>query len=493
MECQEWECNMAKKQKKDKKIKILVHADSPRAATGFGTVTKGIFDYLARTGKYEIEIFGVNDIGFVDPDPEKTPYKILPAMLPGAMQQDFYGRNRFIDVVRGGDKFLKPPWDIIFTLNDPFIFEQPILTPEIGMIEAVKDLNNIYREKTEPHMWFKTVSYWPVDSSIKENWVEHAIGISDYSVAYTDYGKKEIEKANQKLPKPMRINLDVIYHGSSLKNYYPITDKEKRDFKATFFQKAKIDLDNTFIVGIVARNQVRKDIPRAMKVFKEFQRRRPDSFLYIHAKEQDAWGSLAEYARQFNLEIGKDWIYPGNFDAAMGYPVEILNKIYNIMDVHILTTKGEGWGLPITEAMATKTLNICPNITSIPEIFNTVGNDYEDLNTLEGADIRGIPVKSGSTSSEWITDGPSDFERVRPLTNVDDMVKKLVWAYDNPDKTKAIVDRAHEWVQILDWAKIAEEWDVFFQRVYNDLEQERKHGKNKKQKENKSKDTKGVS
>ena len=42
---------------------------------------------------------------------------------------------------------------------------------------------------------------------------------------------------------------------------------------------------------------------------------------YIHAKENDVWGSLGEYARAFNLEVGRDWIFPGKFDQATGYPV----------------------------------------------------------------------------------------------------------------------------------------------------------------------------
>lgn len=473
---------------KNKKIRILANIDSPRVSTGFGTVAKGILNNLAYTGKYEIDIFGVNDQGFLDPDPKKYPYRILPAMQPSMRAVDVYGRVRFINILRGADNFLKPSWDIIFTLNDPFIFEEPVL-PNVGTMDAIKDLSALYRQKMSPEHWFKIVSYWPIDGPIKENWVEHAIGLPDSSIAYTNYGKEVIEKANNKLHKPMKFNLDVIYHGCNIKDFYPISEEEKNKFKDSFFKKVKVDMKNTFIVGLVARNQVRKDIPRAMKAFKEFQKRRPDSILYIHAREVDAWGSLGEYARNFNLELGKDWLFPGKFEESVGYPIKSLNKIYNIMDVHISTTTGEGWGLPITEAMATKTLNICPNITSIPELLNTVGNDVEDLADLETLEIRGIPVKAGSTTSEWTTHGPADYERVRPLTNVDDMARKLLWAYDNRDKTQKIVDRAYDWVQNLSWESIADKWDELFQKVYNDLEKEREDAKkgSKDKKDNNSK------
>lgn len=813
--------------KQYKKIKILVIGDSPACATGFANVIHGIFKPLVETGRYEVDVFGINDRGGWK-DPKEYPYRIWPAMLPG-VQDDVYGRVRFINILRGGNREVRPPWDIVFTLNDPFIFEAPMMVFNKGLMEMIRHIYDLYRQKAKPEMWFSTVSYWPVDSSIKENWVEKAIGLSDYSVAYTKYGKREIEKANNKCSKPSDKPIDVIYHGTDTKSYFPLPKKEVEEFKSKFFKNAI--QPSTFIVGCVARNQMRKDLPRVMKIFREFQKRRPDSFLYIHAQETDVWGSLMEYARNFNLEHGKDWTFPGNFDPNIGYPRKTLNLIYNMMDVNISTSLGEGWGLClysetliktrngykeikninigefvltrvgyrevldkkqrdysgelieitvkgrsekdslkltpshqiltnngwkkaseidrddvlydvkdefelysrqifdlaeycdgleycrtekyiwsygsrkrnykryvylnkdfaelyglylaegsacrngivfsisqdereltdklrtliqrvwglnvlieddkkskkrwvricgvvlrkfyegiagrgaknkeikiydrltkhtatkilkgfwtgdgsrekygyemttcsrklayglsalgdrigirftiehnnkrdsyrlrtttvyaynfsmilgnqsfekykfnkrnnelkiknirkikysglvydlgindehefmthhclvhncITEAMLTKTLNLAPNITSIPEIFDTEGEDMDDLTKIGASqNIRGIPLKSGLSSSEWATYGPDDYERIRPLTNVDDAVKKLVWIYDNQDKVKGIVDRAYDWVQKLSWDKIAHEWDIYLQKVYNSLLIERKQG-----------------
>jgi glycosyltransferase involved in cell wall biosynthesis len=461
-----------------KKIKILCFADSPRVSTGFGRVVHGIFKNLVKSGKYEVDIFGVNDLGFYNPDSDEYPYRILPAMVPG-IAGDYHGRMRFVNVLRGADLFLKPSWDIVFTLNDPFIFEEPVVADNIGTMDAIMDLKNVFREKLDPKHWFKVVSYWPIDSSIKENWVEHAIGLPDYSVAYTQFGKEEIERVNNKLLHPMKLNLDIIYHGTNVKDFNIVSGREVMEFKKSFFQKAKIDIENTYIVGVVARNQPRKDLPRAMRVFKEFQKRRPQTMLYIHARESDVSGSLAEYARWFNLEVGRDIMWPGHFNEATGYPIKSLNLIYNLMDVQISTTQGEGWGLPLTEGMATKTLAIAPNITSIPEMFNTKGFNLDSLDDLETKEIRGIPVKAFSTNSEWATYGPSDFERIRPLTNIDDMAKKLVWVYDNPDKTKKIANRAYEWVRKYTWDIVSAQWDELLTKVYNQLEEERKNESNK--------------
>jgi len=88
--------------------------------------------------------------------------------------------------------------------------------------------------------------------------------------------------------------------------------------------------------------------------------------------------------------------------------------------------------------------------------------------------VRGIPVKAGSNSSEWFCLGLEDNERIRPLTNVDDMVSKMVWAYQNKRKVDEIVERAYKWVQGQNWELKVKEWDKLFQRAYKDLEKERR-------------------
>lgn len=471
--------------KEEKKIKILVHADSPDVATGFGTVTRNIFRYLANTGKYDITIFGVNDRGGWK-DPVKHPYKIYPTVSPASRGMDVYGRMRLLNIIRGADADIRPPFDIIFTLNDPFIYEERIPGIEQGTLRAISEIGRVYREKFSPDTWYKIISYWPVDSEVKENWVHEAVDVADVSVAYTNFGKEELEifSGNEH-------EVDVIYHGTDTENFFPISEKEKAYFRKQFFQ-GKLD-DEAFIVGIVARNQMRKDIPRAMRIFKEFQKKRPQSILYIHAKETDAWGSLKEYARQLGLEYGKDWMTPAAFNENIGFPIEALNKIYNVIDVHMSTSLGEGWGLPITEAMATKTVNIAPLHTSIPEIFGVGGLrnvDIEDANKLnEENELRGMPVKAGSTLSEFVTFGPEDYERFRPVVNVDDAVKKLVWLHDNPKERKAIAERAYTWVQQYSWNNVVKDWDNLIQETYHQLEEERQNAELKPKKTGTNKKT----
>jgi len=473
------------------KIKILVWGDSPTVATGFGTVIRGIFTELAKIGKYDIDIIGINDRGGWK-DPQQYPFKIYPAKIGIEEAGDLYGRPRLIAAPLGRDTDLKPPWDIIFTLNDPFILEQPLPIFKEGTLTILRQEQEALKKQKQvnPKFWFKIISYWPIDSPLKGNWIKKAIAVPDYSVAYTQYGKKQIEKADLILDKPTNISpkIKVIYHGINLKNFYPLPKDKVQQFRKEFFEdKLKPD---TFLIIVVARNQLRKDLPRTMQIFKEFQKRRPDSFLYFHCQESDVWGSLKEYARNWNLRLGEDWAYPVGFSANIGFPIEALNYIYNSADCILSTSLGEGFGFYNLEGFATKKIVIAPNNTTHSELFDYDANeDISDMDKLY-TKVRGIPLKCGNSLSEWATFGGQDFERIRPLTNVEDAVKKLIWVYDNQDKVGQIVERAYSWVQNYTWENIAKQWDELFQQVYKELENERNKTKFNSIKEIRSKSPK---
>lgn len=455
----------------NKKIKILCWMDSPAVSTGFGSVAKGIFKSLAETGKYEIDIIGINDRGGYK-DPKEHPYHIFPARTGVEVQGDFHGRPRLIASLLGKDLDLRPPWDIVFTLNDPFVLEQPMPVFNKSTSSVIKETQEMFKQKLDPKFHFKTVSYVPIDSTVKGNWIENSINLVDRVVAYTEYGKKEIERADQALNTPTDVvkKTSIIYHGIDQQAFKVLPEDEVKKFKSKFFQD--VVKDDTFLVVAVARNQRRKDLPRTLQIFKEFQRKRPDSFLYIHCQETDVWGSLREYARIWNLEFGKDWGVPAKFNANTGFPVEMLNQIYNSADAILSTSHGEGWGFYNTEGFATKTIVVAPDNTVHPEILGYDG-DITDMEALYNQGVRGVPIKAGSTKSEWVTYGPEDLERKRPIVNVDDAVNKLVWIYDNPDKATEIENRAFEWVKNYTWKNIADQWDALFQDVYKELEDDR--------------------
>jgi glycosyltransferase involved in cell wall biosynthesis len=395
-----------------KKLKLLYYGDAPNVATGFGSVTRNILTGLHATGKYDITVLGVNHHG----NPHPFPFDIWPI---GIGSNDPYGRQRAADMMVSHDvKF-----DVLFMLQDSFI------------LQFMKDVLPKLRARKN----FASVVYYPIDGTPKEEWIQ-AMSMFDKCVTYTDFGKKESILAYPDIAH----KLSAIPHGVNSKDFYPMPEYEIEQFKQRYFGP----FADKYIVTNINRNQQRKDIPRTIAAFKLFQEKRPDSVLYLHMAGQDQGWNLPEVVKAYGLTVGKDVLLPGgDFGPNQGYPLDVVNKIYNASDVVVSSTVGEGWGLSSTEAMATKTPIIFPRNTSLEEI---IGKDDE----------RGFLVNCG-TGPGMHTILPSDNEVIRPLTDVEDMADKMLFVHDNKKIASDKAEAAYNWVlSNLDWRKdIVPVWD----------------------------------
>lgn len=408
----------SKKFRNQKKIKVVAYCDSPTCATGFGTVSRNIFEGLYRTGRYDINVLGINYWG----DPHNFPYRIWPTGTNA--EKDPYGRQKVINMIPHME------FDLLFFLQDTFIVDfLPKLIPHLK------------KQRTDP---FKSIMYYPIDSILKKKWADN-ISVVDTLVSYCDFGKQETLKV-----MPDR-EIEVIYHGVSTSEYHPLDKGELKAFKNQYFG----EFAGRFIITNLNRNQQRKDIPRTIVAFKKFKEIVPDSLLYLHCAMQDQGWDLPEVCRLMGLDISKDVIFPKNFGPNQGYPREVVNALYNCSDVVISTTVGEGMGLAWIEAMATKTPVIMPANTAMIEFIT------ED---------RGYLVKSGSNDS-LCTTLPHDNEVTRFLSDVDDLVAKLVHVYENRDEALQKAENAYKWVTTkMDWQKhIAPQWVKMFDRSYEQL------------------------
>jgi glycosyltransferase involved in cell wall biosynthesis len=295
---------------------------------------------------------------------------------------------------------------------------------------------------------FKFVLYYPVDGWQPREWVTEVASLVDFPVTYTEYAKVECQKY---LPN---FEPEVIYHGVNKKEFYPLEAEFNKKFRNEYFGGKA---DGKFLITNVNRNWMRKDVPRTLEVFSKFKKLHPDSFLYLHMKNNDLFCDIMEVAKQFDLTIGEDYSMPtvdGNpnkYSELTGVPVQVLNAIYNTSDVIVSTSMGEGWGLSSTEAMATKTPVIMPNHTSFPEIC---GDGRGQLAETKG----------------WVCFGRDDWNRVRPMVDSDDILKKIEYVYNNRSEAKKMADKAYEWVTTdLTWEKVCEKWKEVFLRASTEI------------------------
>jgi glycosyltransferase involved in cell wall biosynthesis len=387
-----------------------------------------ILRQLEATGNYDIDVIGINYAGGPY-DTEKFPGRVWPAISALRMQgpyADYHGKQVFLDQLQSQD------YDIVFIVQDTFI-----------VLPITSHILEIQRNKENP---FATIFYYPFDCAPKEEWVKQCVYSFDFPVAYTEYAKEE----SRKYLGPLADKIDVIYHGTNIQDFFPIETPEiRQQIRQAFFG----EFADKFIITNLNRNQGRKDISRSFMILKELKNRGvEDAFLYMHMQETDFGGSLIQMARNFDLEPGKDWTLPNpqQFSAHQGYPVQAVNNLYNASDVYLTTTHGEGWGLSITEAMATKLPVVAPANTSINEIL--------------GDNERGWKIPSGHTPSHWIIKD-NDNERMRPLMDVELAADAIMEIKSGKNLERA--EAGYEWAKELTWENLTKSWLNIFNKATN--------------------------
>ena len=417
------------------KIRVLAWGDYA-CGTGFGTVMRNIMGNLHATGKYDIDVVGVNYDGGPY-DTNKWPGRLWPAISALRTQGpygDVFGRQVFLD------RLAQDNYDIVFIVQDTFI-----------VLPIAQHILELQRNKPNT---FSTVYYYPFDCGPREEWVRQCVAAFDFPVAYTEYARGESAKFIGSIANKQ----DVIYHGTNTEDFFPLSAEDRASTRNLVFPP---QLHDKFIITNVNRNQGRKDISRSLMVLKELKDRgNDDVFMYMHMQETDFGGSVLEMAKSIGVEFERDFTIPNpqQFGAHSGFPVEMLNQIYNASDVYLSTTHGEGWGLTITEAMATKLPVVAPDNTSVPEILG---------------DDRGWRVPSGHTPSHWIIK-ENDNERMRPLMDVEEAANTIKYIMDNPDEAARRAGNAYDWIQKNTWEEICKQWINVFNKATNKARTARK-------------------
>ncbi len=398
-----------------KKIKILAYCDA-LCATGFASVSRNIFNELIKTGRYDIDVLAINYHG----DPHNEKYRAWPVFNP----RDPYGREKAAMMMQ------QMEYDILFLFQDSFILD--------FMSKVIPVLKNQGKK-------FKSIVYYPIDGTPKEEWIKN-VTHADHVVTYSQFGLEKSKEAYSGCG-----DILVIPHGTNLNDFKKLDEETVKRFKEAYFKHNK----DKFIITNLNRNQQRKDIPRTIAAFKEFRKEVPNSMLYLHMAARDQGWDLNEVVKAYGFNTHDDVLFPDRFGPNQGYPIEIVNLIYNASDLVVSTTLGEGFGLSWAEAMATKTPVLMPNNTVMPEFIT------ED---------RGYLCDSG-TNNSLFTILPHDNEVIRPIVDVEDMKNKMIHIYHNYDEALEKADNAFNWIsKELNWqGNVGRMWVDLFDKAALEL------------------------
>lgn len=205
----------------------------------------------------------------------------------------------------------------------------------------------------------KWVPWFPVDSDPLAPEIMHRVKEAYARICFSQFGVKMVENAG----------MDAYYvpHGVDTKLFKPMDQAEAREARG--WPKDK------FIIGMVAANKgnpSRKAFTQQLEAYAHFHERHPDTLLYLHTltgEHGEGMGvNLAEFCAWLKLEIGKDVLFADRYGAFMGYPPEQMREIYAGMDVHMLVSMGEGFGIPILEAQACGVPVIVGDWTAMSEL-----------------------------------------------------------------------------------------------------------------------------
>ncbi len=381
-------------------MKILWVSDSPTSPSGFGAVTRAVCRRLVERG-HHVEIVGWQTRGAV------TRWEGIPVH---PVRRDLFGS----DVLLGYLMRTRP--DFLVTLADvwwlSFLADPPV--------QQFLDLSG--------SRW---VLYYPVDGADPEgrlppSWVRMLEAV-DVPVAMSRFGVA--------VTRASGLECAYIPHGCELDVFRPPADKHGA--------KARLGYEDRFGVLSDARNQPRKLLPRLLDVFARFAADKDDVLLHMHCDPDDdaAMSELYAYRLREDVELlglGDKVRFTTNFRmrTSGGLDEEQLAAIYQAADVHLLTSWGEGFGLPTLQAASAGVVPIAVDYTASREL---VGR-------------HGFAVSAESSVLD-------EFGLVRAFLNREGAATALGRLYRDPAELADRSRRSREFALSYGWDALADRWE----------------------------------
>ena len=310
--------------------------------TGFARVTHAVGDRLVDRG-HDIHCLATNHRG----DHYPTKVKLY---RPNAVQElDVYGKSRYIEMLA------KVEPDVVVMLNDPYLL-----------------LSHLLENKWDPQRVFlqyrPLLTYVPIDGyNMPPAW--EMLGKISKRVAMSKFGQSQMPGS------------ELVYHGVDTDLYYPISAQRpitlsngatvttKKECKEQF----GYDRDS-FLVLRVDRNSGRKDYPASWNALVPLMKKHSEIVVHFHCQgvgDMHGVDMRAMWSR--DEETAGRFFVPDFVNTYLGWSDADLNALYNAADLFVTTSRGEGFGLTIAEALSCGVPVVAQNVSAIPEVVGPGG------------------------------------------------------------------------------------------------------------------------
>lgn len=237
-------------------------------------------------------------------------------------------------------KTVKP--DIIVSINDN------------GILEKQSQIIEKFKASIKEKLIF--ISYIPIDCyNLPKGFFERIICNQIWTM--TNFGKNVIEKTGYNGV------IKILPHAIDIESFRKI-EITKKDLRLKWLPERFVD---RFIILNSNKNQTRKRLDITLKIFSEISKIHDNVVLILKTGIKP---SLNDGGIDLLEEVNKLGDIRGNIiiiDKSL--LLEELNELYNLVDVNINTSIGEGWGIIPCEVALCEIPQLVPNHTSYSEIF----------------------------------------------------------------------------------------------------------------------------
>jgi glycosyltransferase involved in cell wall biosynthesis len=322
-------------------VKVLWIGDAG-SPTGFGRVTHEVAGGLARRG-HDISVLGLGYAGDYDPYTDGLKVYRADRHQPG---KDIFGARRVAELVDKVDA------DVHVIVHDPaavwqYLFENPF-------------------DQSQSLLSRPVLAYCPVDGyDYPPDWTDILPQVTNF-VAMSKFGQATFKPSG------------LVYHGVDHDDFWPVSERSIELDGQELMNKAEckeaLGFDpDAFLVLRVDTNTGRKDYAATIKAVGPLLEAHRDMAMHLHASTNPEMPGIhiAKMLNRYDLARGQ--VTSSELRPGEGWDQRRLLTLYNAADLFVSTSRGEGFGLTIAEALACGVPVVAQNVSAIPEVVGPGG------------------------------------------------------------------------------------------------------------------------
>lgn len=273
----------------------------------------------------------------------------------------------------------------------------------------------------------KTIGYFTIDGDpVSKTWRQLLYNF-DQIIVPTYYAKRVLQERFHDL------SVEVVPYGLDHKMFSKPVDRDVykkqvgESFASSEGQKVAYDFSNKFISFFYGHNQTKKNIACIYEAWSRFSKGKEDIYLVlvVHSRfaKKGVWTIIVDYDITDYMGNDSCIVINGTFDD------NVISSILKASDCLLFPSVGEGFGLPVLEALASATTPIVTNFSGVVDFAND-NNSFMlpwtpmvgEWNTVRAiVDPADLHEKLDIAYKMWKTKDP-EFEKMK-MNGVQDSMK----------------------------------------------------------------------